>query len=257
MAELSPQTREEHFLARIAGVPTALVLKPETRIEHFLQKIIDNGGPSPGPGGTVTSVNGKTGAVALNVDDVGAEPEKLIVTVTKSGSTYSANKTHAEMSVARAAGKEIVVRYADHDFHVETTDMADFKFICLVYDDSDDYATVYQFVATTNGITDFWSYYETYYQPMPKAVTVSGTTPTIIPERNHDYQCGELASLTISNPPPQGVYSIKFTSGSTPTQLSVPQTLVMPDGFTVEANTRYEINVEDGYALCAGWAVSE
>lgn len=91
---------------------------------------------------------------------------------------------------------------------------------------------------------------------MTTAVAVSGTTPIITPANNTIYNCGELTSLTISNPPATGAYSIVFTSGATATDLSIPQTLLMPDGFTVDANTLYEINVLANRAVVGSWAVS-
>lgn len=87
-------------------------------------------------------------------------------------------------------------------------------------------------------------------------VEVTGTTPTITPIHNTIYNCGEVASLTISNPPATGTYSITFTSGSTPTDLSIDPAIKMPDGFSVEANKRYEINVSGGWAVVGSWAVS-
>lgn len=89
----------------------------------------------------------------------------------------------------------------------------------------------------------------------PSIVTVSGTTPTITPAPNTIYNCGEVASLTISNQPATGEYSIVFTSGSTPTDLSIDPDIKMPDGFTVEANKRYEINVSNRWAVVGSWAV--
>ena len=80
-----------------------------------------------------------------------------------------------------------------------------------------------------------------------KAVNVSDSTPTIIPEANTTYSCGELTSLTISNPPATGKYSIIFYSGATPT------TVTGIDNFTVEANKRYKIEVEDGYGKFYDW----
>lgn len=77
--------------------------------------------------------------------------------------------------------------------------------------------------------------------------SVSGTTPTIAPEANTIYQCGELTSLTISNPPATGKYSIVFYSGSTPT------TTVGIENFAAEANKRYKITVEDNYATYDSW----
>ena len=87
-------------------------------------------------------------------------------------------------------------------------------------------------------------------------VAVSGTTPTIEPQANTIYNCGEVTSLTISNPTATGAYSIVFASGSTPTDLSIDPAIKMPDGFTVEANTLYEINVLDNRAVIGSWAVS-
>lgn len=87
-------------------------------------------------------------------------------------------------------------------------------------------------------------------------VEVSGATPTITPTPNTIYNCGEVESLTISNPTATGAYSVTFTSGSTPTDLSVDPAIKMPDGFSVEANKRYEINVSGGWAVVGSWAVS-
>lgn len=78
-------------------------------------------------------------------------------------------------------------------------------------------------------------------------VEVSGTTPTITPEPNTVYNCGELTSLTISNPPANGKYAIVFYSGATPT------TTVGIANFTAEANKRYEITVKDNYATYDSW----
>ena len=94
------------------------------------------------------------------------------------------------------------------------------------------------------------------YDLRPVVVTVSGATPTITPANNTIYNCGEVESLTITNPPANGAYSIVFTSGATPTDLSVDPAIKMPDGFSVEANKRYEINVLNRWAVAGSWAVS-
>ena len=94
----------------------------------------------------------------------------------------------------------------------------------------------------------------------PASTTDTDTTSTSITlasaADNTEYSYGELSALTITAIANPGAFSITFTSGATPTVLTVPQTMIMPDDFTVAANTRYEINVLDGYALVAGWAVS-
>lgn len=78
-------------------------------------------------------------------------------------------------------------------------------------------------------------------------VAVEGSTPTITPAVNTIYKCGTLTSLTISNPPATGKYSIVFFSGATATVVTGV------DNFTVEANKRYRINVQDGYATFDSW----
>jgi hypothetical protein len=83
--------------------------------------------------------------------------------------------------------------------------------------------------------------------PAETTVTVSGTAPTIEPQANTIYNCGELTSLTISNPSATGKYSIVFFSGVTPT------TTVGIENFVAEANKRYKITVEDNYATYDSW----
>lgn len=78
-------------------------------------------------------------------------------------------------------------------------------------------------------------------------VTVSGTTPTITPANNTIYNCGEVESLTISNPPATGKYAIIFYSGATPTST------VGIENFAAEANKRYKITVEGNYATYDSW----
>ena len=92
--------------------------------------------------------------------------------------------------------------------------------------------------------------------PAETVVTVSGTTPTITPTTNTIYNCGELTSLTISNPTATGAYSIVFTSGATATTTTIPATVLGLEDFAAEANTLYEINVLDNRAVVGSWAVS-
>ena len=89
-----------------------------------------------------------------------------------------------------------------------------------------------------------------------ETVNFSGTTPTITPAPNTIYNCGELTSLTISNPPATGSYSIVFTSGATATTTTIPATILGLEDFSAEANTMYEINVLDNRAVVGSWAVS-
>lgn len=86
--------------------------------------------------------------------------------------------------------------------------------------------------------------------------STSQTTFTCTPEENTIYLCSTLTSLTISNPPAMGSYSIVFTSGSTATSTTFPNTILGLENFAAEANTIYEINVFDNRAVVGSWAVS-
>ncbi len=86
------------------------------------------------------------------------------------------------------------------------------------------------------------------------AETVSGATPTITPVDKHEYKCGTLTSLTITNPPAEGEWVIIFTSGSTTaTTTTIPNTIKGLESFTAEKGKIYEINVKDNRAVCGKW----
>lgn len=78
-----------------------------------------------------------------------------------------------------------------------------------------------------------------------QTVTVSGTDPVITAVDNTRYICGEVTSLSFT-PCASGICDVIFTSGSTVAVLTLPSTVKMPDGFEVEANATYEINILDG-----------
>ena len=85
-------------------------------------------------------------------------------------------------------------------------------------------------------------------------VTVSGTTPTITAESGVRYVCGEVATLDFT-PCTTGICDVVFTSGSTPTVVTLPNTVKFPDGaFTAEESKTYEINIMDGvYGVVMSW----
>ena len=87
-------------------------------------------------------------------------------------------------------------------------------------------------------------------------IVITETAPTITGEPNTRYFCGELTSLTLT-PPSSGIVDIRFTSGTTATVLTVPQTVKWLGDFNPAAlatNTIYEINIEDGiYGAVVAW----
>lgn len=88
-------------------------------------------------------------------------------------------------------------------------------------------------------------------------IEVTGTTPSITGEANKRYVCGEVSTLSIT-PPSTGMIDVVFTSGSTPTVLTATG-ITFPEWFdstSLDANTRYEINVLDGYGVVTAWATT-
>lgn len=94
------------------------------------------------------------------------------------------------------------------------------------------------------------------HEMLDAPVTVSGTTPTITGKAGIRYICGEVSTLSIT-PPASGIIDVIFTSGSTPTVLTVPSTVKFPEWFdptSLVANTVYEINIADGvYGAVMTW----
>lgn len=85
-------------------------------------------------------------------------------------------------------------------------------------------------------------------------VEVSGTDPVITGKASYRYNCGELYTLSIT-PPETGTMDIIFTSGATPTVLSLPNTVKMPTWWAgIETNTTYEMCITDGvYCGVMSW----
>lgn len=91
------------------------------------------------------------------------------------------------------------------------------------------------------------------------SVAVSGTTPTINAKAGIRYICGEVTTLDITLPA-SGIVDVVFTSGSTPTVLTITpptgQTVKWANGFdptNLDADTTYEINIMDGLGVAIGW----
>lgn len=71
---------------------------------------------------------------------------------------------------------------------------------------------------------------------------------------------GALTELTITlAAPASGVlaqYHFDFDSGATAPTFTMPNTVTMPDSFSVEANKHYEIDILNGYGAVIAWAIS-
>jgi hypothetical protein len=228
--------------------------------DDSLVNIIEDGG---GGSGAVSSVNGQTGTVVLDAEDVGAEPEKFVVTVTDDGQGgYTADKTFAQISAAYDAGKIIQA----------VLEATMFPLISIAYGPFGDgsamfsatstpgvRATTFTLLCNYDGNNDSWSYYEVESAIAKDYSRQITANVNITPEDNVVYNCtaAALTSLTITNPPATGEYSIVFTSGATPTTTTFPSAILGLEDFAAEANTVYEINVLDNRAVVGSWAVTQ
>lgn len=92
--------------------------------------------------------------------------------------------------------------------------------------------------------------------------TVSGSTPSITGVADHRYICGEVSELSIVAPE-SGIIDVLFTSGTTPTVLTVTSAktgvtdILWANDFdptTLDASTTYELNIMDGeYGVSCAW----
>lgn len=88
----------------------------------------------------------------------------------------------------------------------------------------------------------------------------SSTTLAIAPNTFHVWGTVGSLNITLTAPTESGVvnlYSFQFTSGSTPTNLTLPSGVQWPkdNALTVEANMAYEVNIRDNKATWSGWEV--
>lgn len=91
------------------------------------------------------------------------------------------------------------------------------------------------------------------------AMASTDTTPTL--NSNTFYVFPTMATLTptFATPTDNSIvneYHFIFTSGATATTLTLPATVLQPDGFTVEANHVYEVSILENCMTAQGWAVT-
>lgn len=145
---------------------------------------------------------------------------------------------------------DIVDTYADLQAY-DTQHLTDNDIIRVLTDETrNGNSTYYRFDKST----DTWTFIGEI--PMPKLIVehVSGATPTIVGQEGHVYICGEVTSLDFT-PSATGLCEVIFTSGATPTNLTIPNTVMMPDWFVMEANKTYEISVLEGtYGAVMSWS---
>ena len=222
--------------------------------------LMAGGGGTPGTDSNAvhySADSNKTDAEKLAArQNMNAASAPYVVNFTKSGGDWAADKTFNEVAAAHTAGKD--VRFAVSGVlssPVEYENDGGTNVYRAVIAGSYSTPKMYN-VFMTDSVFAAITVTEIVMQKTPTKNTVSGATPTISPVANNIYNCGELTSLTVSNPPATGEYTIVFTSGSTATTTTIPNTILGLESFSAEANTLYEINVLDNRAVVGSWEVS-
>ena len=183
----------------------------------------------------------------------GSGAKRFVVTVTESGGVYSADKTVAEINAAYAAGKTVIAKYGSMDFALYKNTMGlILEFVAITYDSA---IPTMHILYGAGGSVDTWTYDGVIVSEAPATVTdLSSTSITLASAADNTiYEYGELTALTVTAITATGDFIIRFTSGATATTTNFPNTMKFSEAFAAEANTRYEINVSNGYALAVGW----
>lgn len=91
-------------------------------------------------------------------------------------------------------------------------------------------------------------------------ISTSGSvTQELQPNTVYHFTSTALTNLTITLASASGTptYHFDFISPSTAVTLVLPSSVLMPTNFTVEVNTRYEIDICNGHGVFAEWAYQE
>ena len=93
--------------------------------------------------------------------------------------------------------------------------------------------------------------------PTEQTITDSGAVTAELQPNIAYHFTGDITSLTITLASTTDIpqYHFDFISGSTAATLTLPATVSMPDGFAVDANMRYEIDILRGYGVAQNWTV--
>ena len=182
----------------------------------------------------------------------------LDVTFSINTSTPVCDKTFSQITEAFSAGKMIRPVFDGFCGIVASVDSIEAQFWFI--DGASSTPTWYIFsVDDTNAVTLQQRAIGNAMEP--NVVLNSSASPLSFAAQNntiYKFTASAVTALTSSSVPASGDCLIKFMSGSTPTVLTLPIAVddLMPAGFAVEANTRYELSISDGYPVIYGWPIS-
>ena len=189
---------------------------------------------------------------------------KLTVTIRSSSGGYVSSHSPSEIAAARSNGDVVEVDCSGIDGWITGADASGASALSIAVDGGTKSLEMWSInqdksvVLLTQDIGDA-------YKPVTE--TLNGATPTISYALNNMiYKGGTLTSLTVNNLISNGMFMLIFDSGSTPTNLVLPEYdaqhpawayVKKPGGFTIEANKHYELSINAvdgvGYLVGQGW----
>ena len=179
-------------------------------------------------GGAVDSVNGQTGVVVLDADDVGALPDSTVIPSKTSDLTNDSGYiTSAGAPVQSVNGQTGAVTTPNTTYTLSMSG----NVITLTPSSGQ---------ASSVTLPDDWTV---------QTMTASDTAVTLNPNVFSVFP--EMATLAVTVTA-VGMYAFRFTSGTTATTLTV-NGATMPDSFEVESGKVYEVNVYQGYGVVSEW----
>ena len=194
---------------------------------------------------------------ATTLTNIGGEPKKLIVNITDDVGGLSADKDLHVIQNAFVDGITVVAIYGYSEYYLmySSYDDEEVYFISIneAYTSAD--IVVSLLYASVEDDHDIWIETHWGFKSVPDVITdLLSTSITVTPVDNAVYEYGELTSLTITNFPTPGKFCIWFNSGNTPSTVTG---INNSDGtpFQPEADKKYRIIVENGYATFDSWTV--
>jgi len=176
---------------------------------------------------------------------------------------YSANKTFAQILEAYNSGAVILGKtggnFVETSLLTQCTNYSA-EFMHCTYDDEFNVVVAVIYTVTKNNVWSraikrFLSDKEINYDTSSSSVTLE------LAQYGEVYEYGTLTSLTVTDidsisPMFDVGFKIRFTSGSTPTVVSFPNTMKFQQTFVPTANTRYEIQSTNGYSIVYSWPIT-
>ncbi len=178
---------------------------------------------------------------------------------------YSADKTFNQILEAYNSGDVVLAKtgggFTETGILTRCDEYSGAEFSFLPYFDEFDIAMFIYYTVTKNNV---WSRHdkEVIQDKRINDDDYSSTSVVLnLAEYGNVYEYGTLTSLTVVNIDSgrqmfDVCFKIRFTSGSTPTVVSFPNSMKFPQPFVPVANTRYELQSSEGYTTVNSWPIS-